>query len=454
MKKKLLIAVAILLVFFVALIIGSRGDEPLDQAAAKELAFSLPELAPEDNAFIGMYGLDRSQDGDVVTAGLKYLQEEPEAQDGAKQEPGFDFSYKNPCLLARQNNCLDQIEADAVLIDEAVQNNHDVMERYRIVQKMPFYANTCVFSTHTPRYGLLIGASRLLDAKALLDIKRGDVEGGLDSIEADLDYYKKIWRSEYITLNDLTTAIPALKNNLIVLNKIIADERIDLTGQEERLRKMLDLDLDANQMISRALTMEKRRALHSLSQFDDEAFSAGLDLKHKLMILLFYKKNLTLNRLAALSDTVIQQIQTAPVLKFPEFYGRLEGWHSAEIVIPDLSMERLFEIYGVFFYKNYFGERLLSISQSLYLGHVAQANDNLAYARLVRAQLELRLMADRPEDISEALDGLSPETWNPYTGKPFQWDKDNDSIWGESAAGRNRSDMPARLEVTVPARRS
>lgn len=215
---------------------------------------------------------------------------------------------------------------------------------------------------------------------------------------------------------------------------------------------MLDLDLDPNQMIARALTMEKRRALRSLGQFDDAAFSGGLGLQYKLMILFLYKKDMTLNRLAALSDAVIQQIQTAPVLKFPEYYGRLEGWHSSEIVIPNLSMERLLEIYGPFFYKNYFGEWLLSSSQSLYLGHVAQANDNLVYARLVRAKLELRLMADRPEDISEALAGLGPETWNPYTGKPFQWDKDNNSIWGESAAGRNRSDMPKRLEVTVPAR--
>lgn len=142
MKKKILIALAILFVFFVVLVIGSRGDEPLEPAVAKELAFSLPELAPEDNAFIGIYGLDKIQDGDVVTAGLKYLKEDPEAQDGARQEPGFDFSYKNPCLVARQKNCLDQIEADASVIDEAVQKNHDIMERYRIVQKMPFYANT------------------------------------------------------------------------------------------------------------------------------------------------------------------------------------------------------------------------------------------------------------------------------------------------------------------------
>lgn len=452
MKKKLFIALAILFAFFVVLVIGSRGDKALKPAVAKELSFSLPDLAPEDNAFIGIYGLDRIQGGDVVTAGLKYLKEDPETHDGAKQEPAFDFSYKNPCLVARRINCLDQIEADASVIDEAVQKNHDVMERYRIVQKMPFYANTFIFSTHTPRYGLLIGASRLLDAKALLDVKRGDLEGGLNSIEADLDYYKKIWRSEYITLTDLTTAIPALKNNLIVLNKIIEDERIDLSGQEERLRKMLDLDLDANQMIARALTMEKRRALRNLGQFDDEAFSEGLDLRHKLMILFLYKKNMTLNRLAALSDAVIQQIQTAPVLKFPEYYGRLEGWHSSEIVIPNLSMERLLEVYGVFFYKNYFGEWLLSIGQPLYLGHVPQANDNLVYARLVRAQLELRLLPDRPEDIAEALAGLGPETWNPYTGRPFQWDKDDNSIWGESAVRDAQSDGPGRLEVAVPAR--
>ena len=119
MKKKLLILTAVLVLLMFVLFVGSSSDEPLSPIAEKNLAFKLPDVAPADNAVIGLSGLGNPQDGDVVTAGKKYLETPPEFQSGSEEAPKFDFSYKNPCLVSDQGNCLDQIMADASTINAA-----------------------------------------------------------------------------------------------------------------------------------------------------------------------------------------------------------------------------------------------------------------------------------------------------------------------------------------------
>ena len=461
MKKKLLIIMGALILCLIVLAIGSSGDDPLDPEVQKELSFRFPEVAPEENAYVGVSGLGGIADGDVVAAGQKYLKEGPALQPDPAQDKPFDFSYKNPCLAEGSGReCLDAIVADAAAIDEAVKKNGEIIERYYVVQQMPLYVNDSVsFMAPVPRFHHLLDVSKLIGAKALLDIKRHGLDPALNSIEKDLDFYERICRSEHISMIELMISIAAIKNNLVELNKIIEDDQVDLGGYEDRLRKMLDLDLNSTQMLTVALKSERRQFIQGFDEAITEFSDEGLSPQYKWMkpfYRLIFKRNMTLNRIASRMTETINQVQAAPLLGFPDFYARHEmemaDGHSS--YTAELTIKDLYNAYGLFFFKNYVGEHMANIAQPYYMRYAARANETIVYSHLLRAQLELRLMAERPDDISEALAVLGPETWNPYTGQPFAWDREKNTIWAESVirkgGGRDNDPSSGRLEVAAP----
>lgn len=145
---------------------------------------------------------------------------------------------------------------------------------------MPLFVNTSTeFTDPSPQYRILLDASKLIGARALLDIKQGDLPAGLAAIEGDLDLYKKMSQSEHVCLIDLMVAMAGIKINLMEISKIIKDERVDLTGHEDRLRKLLDLDLNPGPIITPALKFEKWRTLQGVAELGANWYDDGLAQK-------------------------------------------------------------------------------------------------------------------------------------------------------------------------------
>ncbi len=256
-------------------------------------------------------------------------------------------------------------------------------------------------------------------------------------------------QSEFISLLDLMIAIAAVNQNLIGLSKIIGDPQIDITGHEERLRQMLILNFDAGPMMAAALTTEKRQFLkffdHSLKSLSGQDLSWREKLKVNFY-LFFLKKNMTLNEIAARYDRRISLINTSALPDFPAFLARQPA--DAEAGSPDLNVKELFKKYGLFFFKNYTGEILINTAQPDFMVYTARINDTIVLAHLVRAQLDLRHKTDQGDDIGQALTHLGPESRNPYTGRPFELDREKNVLWAERASMVGRTESSGgRMEV-------
>ncbi|MDR3323673.1 MAG: hypothetical protein LBS89_05675, partial [Zoogloeaceae bacterium] len=108
---------------------------------------------------------------------------------------------------------------------------------------------------------------------------------------------------------------------------------------------------------------------------------------------------------------------------------------------------------GLFFWKNYIGEgsALFLATDSAdapnYANYLLRMHDLDARIRLVRAQLEYKLAAKKPGDTPEKiLPTLGPETFNPYTDQPFEWNAEQSSIgFTPGAAGDKKSRLEIRL---------
>jgi hypothetical protein len=98
-------------------------------------------------------------------------------------------------------------------------------------------------------------------------------------------------------------------------------------------------------------------------------------------------------------------------------------------------------------FGNYVGEVLALITPPdsvLYLFRIYDAD---AHLRLVRTQLEYRLAAKQANaDPTKILASLPPETFNPYTGKPFDFDAERGVI-GFQPAGHNDKRVEIHLSL-------
>lgn len=157
---------------------------------------------------------------------------------------------------------------------------------------------------------------------------------------------------------------------------------------------------------------------------------------------------MTINGLVELAEDSLQKIKAAPLLNFPDYYAQHEGL--VEMLASRPAIKDLYNNNGLFFFKNYIGDMLCHTnSRGNALRGYAEVADTDVYARLVRAQLELRLMPNRQPDITAALGQLDPKLWNPYTGKPFEWDKENSTIWMRMAGSGYWTGHPYEHKITV-----
>lgn len=459
---RIMAILTVLMLGLTVLLMSSSWDVPLDQAVGEQLVYSLPEPAPEDNIYIGVCGLGLIQDGDVVTAGQKYVQGGAQYQADPKRNKFLIMYYQNPCHNMSEKNCLAQIVAGASAMNEEIEKNKDILERYQTVQNMTRFVNLSGITDNGPQYQILHQASSLIRAKALLDIKQGRVSAGLNSLEKELDFYKRIYQSEYVSLGDLLSAVDMTRHSLNAIKNILEDDQIDLRGQEDRLRKMLDVNLSVDRMMGAAMKWEKRQVLHIPDLVYEEATDGDMSLERglaRLFLVLLFKKNRTINELGAKMDKYFEQVLETPLLNFPVSYA------SQVLMERDLPADYepkfsgLYSKYGLFFFQNHVGETILRMAHPDYLQFGARFRDAVVYSHLIRARLELRFMADRPSSISEALARLGPETWDPYTGRPFEWDENKNTLWTVSAfragleAGSKSGDSDSsllRVEIAVP----
>jgi hypothetical protein len=87
---------------------------------------------------------------------------------------------------------------------------------------------------------------------------------------------------------------------------------------------------------------------------------------------------------------------------------------------------------------NPIGRQLVSLAVPPYPEYVTRVFDLGAYANLVRAQLELRLAAVAPGQVPQFLATAGPETQNPYTKLPFQWNASDNSLSFDPMSSRWR----------------
>jgi hypothetical protein len=216
MKKKiirtLLFFLALFLITLAVLIVYILKDDPLSPMAQKALHYQPSLVPPEKNAFVGIAGLEAPAGSDFIRVGEENIRANLDIK-GAVQKLEFSVpQYTYSCREKITENCLAEIQAEAHNIQKLLAENDEIIKRYLHIQTMPEFSHSIAkklkygSAYFVPRYIHLMNSSRLLSAKAVLDIQNGRLDEGLDFIEKDLNFYRGILASRDIDLIDMMIA--------------------------------------------------------------------------------------------------------------------------------------------------------------------------------------------------------------------------------------------------------
>jgi hypothetical protein len=460
MKKIVLIVLGVLLLVLLvlaALIAYIRQDEPLTPLAAQALNYQLVPVSTEQNAFVGVAGFNAPAGSDFIRAGEEIIWQANSGQVAQPDAPRLAFSvkeYNYSCARDFTENCLNEIRADAGNIQKLLKDNQELVQRYLKIHEMPVFSNSLPFVSlekELPVNYFDIGyVSKLLSARTILDIGNGDVDEGLSWIRRDMAFYRQIYAAKDANMLDKMIAIASIRRYAILLSLLIEED--GLSGQDEILRSLL-VPLDAPREHFREAAwrehvimvqwlpkiMKKCEDWNYPNPLNKEQ-SFGVKLTGYLLQYFFYKQNMTSNLMSELFHNEMEILDATPNHRLLSDSG----------TIDERVLQRSGCGTGAFlckYLKNFTGEVLAQIAQANNVSYLLRTYDADALLRLVRAQLEYKLAAKQMDaEPTKILATLPPETFNPYTGKPFDFNAERGVIGFQPA---NKRDKDKRVEIRL-----
>ncbi|MDR3212792.1 MAG: hypothetical protein LBT71_02560, partial [Azoarcus sp.] len=421
-------------------------DEPLSPEATEALAYRPPIVPMESNAHTAMVGFDAPTGRDFTQVGEERVWQAAQGIPPPPDETRLTLRKAHRdvdfCASLDAANCLEEILKEAENIRQGLEENLELAERYLKITSLPVFSNSLdilfislVFSVNYTQQ--LVETSQLLSARAVLDIQEGRIADGLAWMAKDQALYRRIFASKEARIVDKMIAIWQIRQQAMLLGRLM--EQDALRGRMEDARALLTPLENPKEHFLEARWWEHVHMLQSVSYMMRATgpgdlskrmnFVIGqdeeMDYVKKLYIyfgfFLLYKHNMSMNLESELLSHEIALINETPLSRLV----------SESKILPEKIRERTCAKPADSFickhWSNYAGEFIVLGSRSLsyFTDFLLRIHDADAVIRLTRAQLEYQLAAKNPQpdsaEIPRILATLGPETFNPYTGKLFEW---------------------------------
>lgn len=426
-----IVGVAALLV---VLLVNSR-DEALTPEASSLAEFQTPAIPDTQNAYLALIGFDAPSGLDPTAAGASLVAENNASaasdpvgwgriskratkEATAENEARFKFvGSLNTLHDPLDGECLPQALEHAHDIRSMIDANPVLVARYLAMQRLPAYANTSVpdiLRTTPPTEGW-IASRRLLLMQSCLDVQTGQVARALEFLAADSDMWRRVLGNG--ALLDEMIAVRGVASDLKVLSDLIDVPTFDVRTNEAKLRQILapltSIELNMAPMFRREFELQVNLITELPKEVANDRSAGWIDRLTNGS--LFFKPNATVNLLAKLFSGLLTLANSPP----------------SDFVVLQDAVQRKIRAQskpGIRWIYNPIGRQLASVAVSPYPEYVTRVFDLAAYANLVRALLELRLAAVPPSQAPQFLAAAGPETRNPYTKQPFQWNASDNSL--------------------------
>jgi hypothetical protein len=415
-------------------------DDPLTSAAAQALAYRPAPVPPAQNAFVAIAGFNAPAGSDFIRAGEENLRQVAQGKVPDADPHPLLFSiekYAAACTWTDNAHCLAAIQADADNNAKLMEDNRELIARYAHIQTMPHFSNGIDFLLLADEmskgkdwlipYRQTAYVLGLLSDHAALIIQNGQIDEGLDFIEKDIEFQRKIFAAVDAELVDKLVALAYIRQHVVLLS-LLMEQGIP-AEHLHRIRPMLVPLADIGQHFREAMWSEHIQELNSLTRMGDTIFrwkdhAYPERIVGQAMYEIVWKNNMTLNLSSEFWHEYMRLLgDITPSRLSSEFPGIDERVRAR--VCP--MAEKYFFCNHI---RNFTGEALVQIGQANWGQYLLKIHDHDAHIRLVRAQLEYHLAVNGKIEANpqQTLATLGAETFNPYTGQPFEWNAERQTL--------------------------
>lgn len=403
-----LLPMAVLLLAAGVLLVNAI-DVPLSAEAAAMGEPRAAKVAEADNAYLAAIGMGAPDGADSLTYARAWLAEaraaarenRPEKQAEAKraQRPALCDAAQTSCLAALQ----DKEESAAAQIAAYGEDlaRYEKLLAYRAFEEITDYPFG--MESQFPRYAPMGAAQRAWLARAALALHAGRVDEALAMAERDIAF-QRLMLTGSRTLVGRMVAAANYTRALSFVADLLQTSLADLKPHAPRLQAMLQplqpAALNLDELMAGEFGMMKR-FLH-----DPAGKGVQADWPEKLRLLLFYKRNATINDAHAFYSGKQQWLRKPPAQLAREIRDE----------VTEVEMKPWDYLY------NPMGKILTRVAMPSFSSYALRLHDLDAMNRLLGLAAEI-VAADVPaEDVGNFVAKAGARFADPYSGKPMTWD--------------------------------
>jgi hypothetical protein len=232
---------ALVLTTFGAMLAINAFDESLGPGPRAALEARHDSIAPEDNLFFAVLGLDVQGDAGANELGREVYAKYLEA---ARANPGKALSlyqvdshqrvpvvggYDLLCGRSRQQeNCVENIPIHPDELRYAVAANRGLVERYRSIQKYIHFQNPVPLTVNSPmlEWQIFLSAKRLWLTDLALVADSGHLEDAIDALRQELAFTRKVLAEPDMLLLDKVVLATSMRMDLAFISDLARNARL------------------------------------------------------------------------------------------------------------------------------------------------------------------------------------------------------------------------------------
>ena len=432
-------ALALLGLFFIALAINARDEQPSSETLAM-LSLPVNSYRPEENIYVALAGFEAPAGQSVVAAGQAKIASYNDQVDAMLQDPllplvrlqaliaaadplAMKFKGKLDLGLPRELSFWRAVRENGSKVNQLIEQNRELYQRYLALQELPGYFETERASAAPDIVMPSVDIRNLFLAKFALEMQTGDEmrrQSALTLLRKDIDLWRRMLGGEG-TLISKMLAVAYLQNDYLVFSDMIADPNTPIS---DNIVLFLSEPTLSEWNIGKVFASEFR--FHSFIYRQNEALSvAGWQPPDRPIsslwrwfnrVLLnpigrcFFKLNATENLDAKLMNELAGFAAIDPST-FTAQRVRYKKWESenADFVRP-----------GIIY--NPIGKILVAMGAPAYTDYPLRPYDAAALERLVRLSLEIRRKQIATSAIPAFMKQHPEWSTHPADGDSFSWD--------------------------------
>lgn len=340
--------------------------------------------------------------------------------------------YISPCRNLQKVNCIAALIKLEAPLTKLVKEHDVLLTRYNKIISLPlyqpYYQATLFTHINTKLYFFL---SELNQFQAVLAIKQGNVIKGFKLLQQEIDFAKKLYTSQDAFI-DKEIASQTLLTIYHTISSLLDEPELTSAINNPKLMELLNTlpsQDELNLKLAIAYDQYSKIYQYALATDPKEILNHPLNelkqLTNQQNIPLTFDSNKTLNHFY-LSYKTIESIIDSTNLNPTQGYLKLKSIVSeSNCDMTDLSFGENFvnkvdkqNVLGDYiFCGNDPAQQLINIINGLY--------NVQSYLALIKLKLEINQKAITAEQIPTFLTNAGDNAINPYTQKPFVWDKEN-----------------------------